>query len=265
MLANFSSLHKEICDYYEFVKPHNFEQVVRQELLERLQNFIQQKRPGCEVRPFGSFAAGLYLPNADMDLVLLSPEFMRSGIRTMGQTLPQMRNIAALLEHGGIADKSSVEIIAKAKVPLVKYVDKATNLRVDMSFDNITGILANDTFQQWKRQYPAMPILVTLIKQFLMMRGLNEVMHGGIGGFSVTCLVTSMLQNMPRVQTGELIPEAHLGEMLLEFLDLYGNRFDIARTGIEMNPPGYFAKVHETVMAKIILLTVLLLVRPLKV
>ncbi|KAL8745341.1 MAG: hypothetical protein Q9184_007886 [Pyrenodesmia sp. 2 TL-2023] len=87
-----------------------------------------------------------------------------------------------------------------------------------------------------------MPIITTLIKQFLKMRGLNEVVNGGLGGFSVTCLVTSLLQNLPRVQSGEIIPEQHLGEILIEFLDLYGNQFDLARTGISMNPPGYYDK-----------------------
>lgn len=89
-----------------------------------------------------------------------------------------------------------------------------------------------------------MPVLVTVIKQFLMMRGLNEVVHGGLGGFSVTCLVTSLLQNMPRVQSGELVPEQHLGELLIEFLDFYGNRLDTTRTGIVMRPAGYFEKVR---------------------
>ena len=153
-----------------------------------------------------------------------------------------MYRFAKHLESSGLA-RSTCEVIAHAKVPIVKFVDRLTGIRVDVSFDNDTGVVANDTFAGWKRQFPAMPVLVTVIKQFLMMRGLNEVQHGGLGGFSVTCLVTSLLQNMPRVQSGELIPEQHLGEMLLELLDFYGNRMDIVRTGILMKPPGYFEKV----------------------
>ena len=132
-----------------------------------------------------------------------------------------------------------------AKVPLVKFVDRTTAIKVDVSFENDTGVIANDTFALWKKQFPAMPLLVTIIKQFLMMRGMNEVQHGGLGGFSVTCLVTSLLQNMPRVQSGELIPEQNLGEILIEFLDFYGNQLDTTRTGITMDPPGYFDKVCD--------------------
>ena len=98
-----------------------------------------------------------------------------------------------------LSERDSVETIVGAKVPVVKFVDKITAIRVDISFENDTAIIANDTFASWKRQCPARPILVTIIKQFLMMRGLNEVATGGLGGFSVTCLMISMLQNLPRV------------------------------------------------------------------
>ena len=174
-----------------------------------------------------------------MDVVVISRRYLSSGMPTFCQTLKQMYVLANQLKMNGIAAHDSIEIISKAKVPLIKFNDRATGLRVDMSFENTTGTTANETFNLWKKAFPAMPVIVTLIKQFLMMRGLNEVVNGGLGGFSVTCLVTSLLQNMPRVQTGELIPEHHLGEILMEFLDLYGNQLDIARTAIIMNPAGY--------------------------
>ena len=236
-------LHKEICDFYEFVRPRKFEQTVREDLLDRLQTAVKRHLPNCNIHCFGSFAAGLYLPNADMDLVIISDEFRNLGQKTACQSSSKMHKLGRYLQEKGVAKMGSLEVIAGAKVPIVKFVDRLTSIKVDVSFENETGLIANKTFSAWKNQYSAMPILVTLIKQFLMMRGLNEVQYGGLGGFSVTCMVTSMLQNMPRVQSGEVAPEQHLGEMLIEFLDLYGHRLDISRTGICMNPPGYFNKV----------------------
>ena len=218
--------------------------MVREELLDRLQKVMKDFDDTCEVRCFGSFAAGLYLPTADMDLVVVSPHFLRTGVRSLFQSSSQMHRLGRYLKQTGIAEHDSIEIISSAKVPIVKFTDRITNLKVDMSFENDTGLIANITFGRWKKTYPALPIIVTVIKQFLMMRGLNEVANGGLGGFSVTCLVCSLLQHIPRVQTGELIPEQHLGEILLEFLDLYGNQFDISRTGIRMEPAGYFDKVR---------------------
>lgn len=236
-------LHKEICDFHEFVRPQRHEQIIREDLLQRLQKAVKKQLPDCALYCFGSFAAEMYLPNADMDLVVISSTFRSSGRRVACQTQNHMHQFAHHLEQAGVATRGSTQVIFKAKVPLVKFVDHMTGIQVDVSFENETGLVANETFNAWKHQFPAMPILTTLIKQFLKMRGLSEVVNGGLGGFSVTCLVTSLLQNLPRVQSGEVIPEQHLGEILLEFLDLYGNQFDLGRTGISMNPPGYYDKV----------------------
>ena len=230
------SLHKEICDFFDFVKPRPFEEAMRQDLLQRLQQALGAVYPNCAVRSFGSFAAGLYLPNADMDVVVISQTYMDGGLPQIGRNPGLMHKLAGVLISKGLAERSSIEVIAKAKVPLIKFLDIRTSLRVDLSCENLNGIVANRTFQEWKAQYPAMPIIVTLIKQFLLMRGMNEVHNGGLGGFSVTCLVTSLLQLSPRIQTGELVPEIHLGEILLEFLDLYGNHFDYERVAIKMRP-----------------------------
>lgn len=202
---------------------------------------VTDEIPHASVLCFGSFAAGMYLPNADMDVVIVSNSFRTTGHKVICQTRTQLQRFSEFVRSSNLG--TSVETIANARVPLIKFVDRLTGIRVDVSFENDTGILANDTFARWRKEYPAMPVLVTVIKQFLMMRGLNEVVHGGLGGFSVTCLVTSLLQNMPRVQNGELVPEQHLGEVLVEFLDFYGNRLDTSRTGIMMRPPGYFEKV----------------------
>lgn len=243
ILTDVFRLHKEICDFYDYVKPQKHEQIIREDLLQRLQTAIKKRLPDCELYCFGSFAAEMYLPDADMDLVVISSTFRRLGQRAACQSQSQMFQFAHHLEKAGVAAHGSTQVIFKAKVPLVKFVDQMTGIQVDVSFENETGLVANETFNAWKQQFPAMPILTTVIKQFLKMRDLSEVVNGGLGGFSVTCLVTSLLQNLPRVQSGEIIPEQHLGEMLLEFFDLYGNQFDLARTGISMNPPGYYDKV----------------------
>ena len=181
-----------------------------------------------------------------MDVVVISKTFQSTRQKVVCQNKPQLLRFAAFLEHSQIVG-AKCEVVHQAKVPIIKFVDRLTGIKVDVSFENETGIVANETFKGWKTKYPAMPVLVTVIKQFLMMRGLNEVQYGGLGGFSTTCLVTSLLQNMPRVQSGIVVPEQHLGEMLLEFLDLYGNHLDTTRTGISMQPPGYFEKVRPSV------------------
>ena len=238
-------LHKEIIDFYNYVNPQHFEMVIRGRLVEDLRSKLKKSRYYSEtdIHSFGSFPAGLYLPTADMDLVLLSDDFMRSGRFNVGQSPGDLRSFGRFIEKEKLNIPGSLELIFGAKVPLVKYVDRLTGLKVDISFENTTGLVANKTFQNWKTQFPAMPILVTLIKHFLAMRGLNEPVNGGIGGFSVTCLVVSLLQLMPQVQSGTMVAEHHLGEILMEFLDLYGNQFNTRTTAIQLDRPGYVSKV----------------------
>ena len=152
-----------------------------------------------------------------------------------------------LVGSGVAATEGDVELIRGAKVPLVKFIDSRTGLKVDVSFENTTGLKAIETFRYWKKQYPAMPVLVTLIKHFLAMRGLNEPVNGGIGGFSVICLVVSMLQQMPDIQSRSKNGEHYYGDLLMDFFDLYGNRFNYQTMAISLNPPGYIPKVSVPV------------------
>ncbi|CAM1502490.1 Fc.00g044740.m01.CDS01 [Cosmosporella sp. VM-42] len=239
-------LHKEVMDFYDYVRPRKFEQRIRDELLENLRKAMRRDGRNfvsATVRPFGSFMSGLYLPTADMDLVVCSASYMRGGPPTYLSARSWLYKFQKFLIAQRVADGDSIEVIAHARVPLVKFVDKLTGLKVDVSFENLGGVDAVDTFLRWKEQYPAMPIIVTVIKHYLLMRGLNEPVNGGIGGFSVICLVVSMLQLMPQVQSRSLIPEHHLGEMLLEFFSLYGRHFRHETNAISLTRPiGYIRK-----------------------
>ncbi|PHH89067.1 hypothetical protein CDD83_6690 [Cordyceps sp. RAO-2017] len=239
-------LHKEIMDFYDFVKPREFERRIRSNLIENLK--AAMKRDGrtfglAHVEPFGSFMSGLYLPTADMDLVVCSPMFMKGGPATYLSARSWLYKFSKLLVAQKVADAASVQVIAHARIPLVKFVDKLTGLKVDVSFENRGGVEAIDTFLRWKKDYPAMPILVTVIKHFLLMRGLNEPVNGGIGGFSVICLVVSMLQMMPQVQSRSIHAQHHLGELLLDFFELYGRHFQYQTNAISLtHPVGYVRK-----------------------
>lgn len=222
--------------------------MIRQDLVSRIQKVFdaQPKFRGMEVQPFGSFASGLYLPVADMDLVLLSPSFIRNGRETF---IPRRRGhssqvsiyeIARVLERSGVVASSSMEIIAGARVPILKWVDRLTGLKVDMSFDNDSGVRAIQTFKKWKQAYPMMPAVVAIIKQYLLLRGLNEVPTGGLGGFSIICLVVSLFQHTPHSLDGK---GPSLGSILMDFFDFYGNKFDFSSVGIRLEPPGFFNKV----------------------
>lgn len=235
-------LHKEIKDFYDFVRPQDFEQRVRDELVADLKDWCRSVFRDADIYPFGSYPTGLYLPTSDMDLVIVSDGVMSGKGISKYHAKKFLWRFSHSLESSGKVRERLLEVIAKAKVPLVKFVHKKTSLKVDISFENTGGLTAVNTFNDWKQQYPAMPILATMIKHLLCMHGLNEPASGGIGGFSVICLVVSMLQQMPQVQARSMETGHHLGQLLLQFLDLYGYKFNYRETAISVNPPEYIAK-----------------------
>lgn len=243
-LANLVSirLHKEVVDFYDYIKPRDFEERLRGELVRDLKKFCRQVFRDGEVYPFGSFPSGLYLPTADMDMVFMSDQYADGG-PSKYHTKTFLYRFRGQLTNHKLAWENEIELILHAKVPLVKFIEHKTGLKVDISFENSTGMTAIDTFKAWREQYPGMPALVTLIKHFLLMRGLNEPVNGGIGGFSVICLVVSMLQMMPEVQSGNLDTRHHLGQLLLHFFDLYGNKFNYQTIAISLSPPRLIPKV----------------------
>ncbi|KAJ5654783.1 PAP/25A-associated [Penicillium lividum] len=230
-------LDYEILSFYNWVKPQEFENIVRRDLVERLRAAFQTRYPGIEIHAFGSFASGVYLSTADIDLVLLSDSVRHTGVRAFGEKTGELHAISDFLESIHIAVPDSIECVAHARVPIVKFVDSLTGLRVDMSFDNNSGLIANETFQVWKEEFPIIPVILSVVKLFLLIRGLNEVRTGGLGGFSITCLVTSFLQHLPKQHM-----QPTLGSSLMDFFSFYGDKFRYDQVAICLNPPGYFSK-----------------------
>lgn len=145
-----TALHKEIIDFYEWVKPKDFEAAMRLDLVERLAKELRRWKPGGKLESFGSYAAGLYLPTGDMDLV-----YNYAGVRAAARPKNDVYAVADFLEATNLAQPGSVLPIGKAKVPIVKFVDKLTGLKVDLSFNNSTGIVANETFKKWQGKWIA--------------------------------------------------------------------------------------------------------------
>ncbi|WFD31023.1 polynucleotide adenylyltransferase [Malassezia sp. CBS 17886] len=228
-------LSAEVQTYSDWVSPTAEEHACRVMVIELLQQTICKEWPDAEVRSFGSQDTQLYLPQGDIDLVVLS--------RTMDRWPREntLRRLAACLRAGGVAE--SVQVIARAKVPIVKFVCPYGHFHVDISVNQANGLQAANLVNRWLRRQPSLRPLVMVLKQLLQQRALSEVFSGGLGSYSVTLLVLSFLQLHPKVQRGEIDPARNLGVLLMEILELYGKNFGYDDTGISVRSDGrYFAK-----------------------
>lgn len=227
-------LTKEIRDFVAYVSPAEAEIVARNEAMRRIRELVHELWEDAEAHVFGSYATDLYLPGSDIDMVILSD----SGKYDRRDYLYQL---SSKLRSRGIAKR--VETIAKARVPIIKMVEAQTNIHIDISFEKRNGILTVDTINSWKDMFPDLRCFILVIKQFLARRRLNEVHTGGLGGFSIICMVVSFLKNHPRVASGELSVSDNLGVLLIEFFELYGKKFNYDDIGLCMTGRmGYLAK-----------------------
>ncbi|KAF8391349.1 hypothetical protein HHK36_023653 [Tetracentron sinense] len=212
-------LHKEILDFCGFLSPTLEEQASRNAAVECVFDVVKYIWPHCKVEVFGSFKTGLYLPTSDIDVVILE-----SKVRT-----PQMGLLALsrALSQRGIAKK--IQVIAKARVPIIKFVEKRSGVAFDISFDVINGPKAAEFIKDAVAKLPPLRPLCLILKVFLQQRELNEVYSGGIGSYALLAMLIAQLQGFQEFQASI---EHNLGVLLINFFDFYGRKLNTWDVGV---------------------------------
>ncbi|KEH38740.1 nucleotidyltransferase family protein [Medicago truncatula] len=195
-------LHKEIVDFCEFLSPTPEEKAKRDAAIESVFEVIKHIWPHCQVEVFGSFRTGLYLPTSDIDVVIL-----KSGLPK-----PQigLNAISRSLSQRSMAKK--IQVIGKARVPIIKFVERKSCLSFDISFDLENGPKAAEYIQDAVAKWPPLRPLCLILKVFLQQRELNEVYSGGIGSYALLTMLMAMLRNVRQSQASA---EHNLGLLLI--------------------------------------------------
>ena len=122
-------LHQEIEDFYNYMKPRPEEHYARTDVVNRISRVVAEVWPQAKVDYFGSFRTGLYLPTSDIDMVVVGK----------WESIPLFTLEKKLLESG-IVDETTIKVLDKASVPIIKLTDLRTQIRVDISFNTCNGI-----------------------------------------------------------------------------------------------------------------------------
>ncbi|CDR37586.1 CYFA0S01e12750g1_1 [Cyberlindnera fabianii] len=219
-------LTMEIKDFIAYISPSKEEIEMRNSCVRRLRTAITGFWTDCEVHVFGSYATDLYLPGSDIDMVIVSE-------RGNYENRNELYSLSSFLKRKKLAVK--VEVIAKAKVPIIKFTEPKSNIHIDVSFERTNGIEAAKLIRGWIEETPGLREIVLIVKQFLAARKLNNVHVGGLGGYSIICLVYSFLRLHPRLSTGNISPYENLGVLLIEFFELYGRNFGYDNVAISVD------------------------------
>ncbi|CAO1613525.1 unnamed protein product [Sympodiomycopsis kandeliae] len=231
-------LHRELIAFERWLSPTKREHDCRMMVIELIRKAIISQWRDADVLSFGSQDTELYLPQGDIDLVVVSDSMERQ--RREGV----LRAMAACLRRNNLA--TDVQVIARAKVPIIKFVCTHGKYRCDISVNQTNGLKAAEYVNQMQSEMPAIRPLIMLTKHLLQQRGMSEVYTGGLGSFSVILLVINFMQVHPKVQRGEIDATRNLGVLFLDFLELYGKNFGYDDTGITVRGKGgYFHKARR--------------------
>ncbi|GAB4823273.1 hypothetical protein N2152v2_010319 [Parachlorella kessleri] len=243
-------LHQEIAEFCRYLAPSEEESEQRQAALERVSGAVQSIWPSAEVKVFGSFATGLYLPTSDVDAVVVDSGCadVPAGLKALAQSL--LRKKLA----------KNVQVIAKAKVPIIKFEEAESGYNFDVSFDVANGPEAAENVRDLMDSLPPMRPLVMVLKVFLQQRDLNEVYSGGLGSYALLVMVAAFLQlhpsRQPSSQGGQRFSgagggsggrqqaaaplETNLGVLLVDFFRLYGRSLNNDQVGVSCRRGGSF-------------------------
>lgn len=215
-------LHQEILDFCEFLSPTPEEEASRSASVESVFDVVKYIWPECEVEVFGSFRTGLYLPSSDIDVVIMGSDIRSPQLGLMA--------LSRALSQRGVAKK--IQVIAKARVPIIKFVEKRSGISFDISFDVQNGPKAAEFIKGAISKWPPLRPLCLILKVFLQQRELNEVYSGGIGSYALLAMLIAMLRS---VNDFHALPEHNLGVLLVNFFDIYGRKLNISDVGISCN------------------------------
>lgn len=225
------AFNKEVLDFYDYIKPTKTEHAVRSFVVTQVEKIVNKIYPSSKVVVFGSYNTKLYLPTSDIDLVIVdAPQDI--SVSEILDTL------ADELEDANIA--TNMQVIHKAKVPIIKYIDKRTHFSIDISVNLSNGIQSAKIMTKYIKRFSGLKELVIIIKHFFYIRGLNEVYLGGIGSYTITLMVTSFMQLHPQLQNKKINPMKNLGVLLIEFFELYGKAFNYKDLSIRVHKDGAY-------------------------
>ncbi|KAG9325105.1 hypothetical protein KVV02_006767 [Mortierella alpina] len=225
-------LTQELKDFVDYISPTREEHQVRKYVLQRVEMACRALWVNVKVEIFGSYDTQLYLPSSDLDIVVIrDKEFDKDDLYRLSRHL----------RSSGVAQ--DITVIAKARVPIVKFKETISKLPVDISFNVLSGMESARIVKRYLSEWPVLRPFTLLIKHFLMVKGYNEVFHGGIGSYTAMIMILSFLQMHPQIQSGVISPDDNLGVLLIEFFELYGLCFNYQKVGLKVADGGsYFVK-----------------------
>jgi hypothetical protein len=150
----------------------------------------------------GSAAAGLAIGSSDLDLTVLGSGRLLKTSRTSHN----LYLLAGLLQQRGLAQSGgTLQVIERAKVPIVKFVERESGLAVDISVQQPDGLHSTAWMRAQLVGCPLLRPIVIVLKIFLANQQLNDPAVGGLGSYVLFVMTHGIVASSGCSDLGELL------------------------------------------------------------
>ena len=168
----------------------------RDRIFQHLKRNIERKLNGSQLHAFGSTQSRTSLGVGDLDLCLVvdapSPR----------KILNKVRNILNDL------DMTEIEVIGRAKVPIIKFKDPETGLPIDISVNNELALYNTELIRAYADTHPMVRNGVLSIKYWASSRAINQAFMGTLSSYAWTLLAIGSMQADPHINLPNLQKDA---------------------------------------------------------
>jgi hypothetical protein len=168
----------------------------RDRIYQHLKRNIERKLNGSQLHAFGSTQSRTSLGVGDLDLCLVvdapSPR----------KILNKVRNILSSLEM------TEIEVIGRAKVPIIKFKDPETGLPIDISVNNELALYNTELIRAYADTHPMVRNGVLSIKYWASSRAINQAFMGTLSSYAWTLLAIGSMQTDPHIKLPNLQNDA---------------------------------------------------------
>nr|CAI5847460.1 unnamed protein product [Callosobruchus analis] len=149
---------------------------------------LSRSFPQCQVHPFGSMVTGLCFRNSDVDLYI-------SGIRRRDENdVPLLYRLKRMLTDSNVF--RYVIVIANAKIPIMKCIHAATDMRCDINLRNMLGVCNSQLIKYYMSLNPKLTDLMFIVKYWAKIHKLTGQNHL-FTNYSIAIMVIFFLQQPP--------------------------------------------------------------------
>ncbi|KAF9431190.1 hypothetical protein BGZ76_000514 [Entomortierella beljakovae] len=211
--AYFISMENKINQRYQTLLPSETINQKKSELLNRLQMHFNQEYPtqGLELKAFGSFITGIGSSASDLDICVYKNSTDSSELHM----LPTVTEIGHFLTRIYMRD---VQVIAGAKVPIVKFKDSHTGIECDLNVQNPLGIYNSQLIRAYLEIDERLGRFLMILKHFAKSHQINDASNGYLSSYAFTIMAIVFFQQsdppiLPRLQSPNVQPRPQGGRL----------------------------------------------------